>query len=175
MDTVDLNSGGAPTEYHSVDIDSLLSGNGVVSEPQLMPTASLSETTPDDLSFVSVTTKSNGTGNREQVEGNVSPTQTLSDDELGYMRSEPRQPQGKGRTSQFLESKGFGWLLEAEEEDAEENNRPLLLVFLTFYPPGSYVSAVTSAAAIREHKPRTQWAFLLNKDLPQGRVLWSVF
>ena len=130
MDTVDLNAAGAPTDYHSVDIDSLLSGNGVVSEPQLMPTVSVSETTPDDLSFVSLKVKSNGTGSQEQVEGNVSPAQTLSDDELGYMRSEPCQPQRKGRTSQFLDSKGFGWLLEAEEEDSEEDNKPLLLVFL---------------------------------------------
>ena len=131
MDTVDLNTGGAPTEYHSVDIDSLLSGNGVVSEPQLMPTTSVSETTPGDLSFVSLKMKSNGIGSQEQVEGDVSPAQTLSDDELGYIRSEPRQPQGKGRTSQFLESKGFGWLLEEEEEDSEEDNRPLLLVILS--------------------------------------------
>ena len=131
MDTVDLSTDSAPIDHHSVDIDSLLSGNGVVSEPQLKPTESVSETTPDDLSFVSLKVESNGTGSQEQVEGNVSPVHTLSSDELGYMQSEPCQPRGKGRTSQFLESKGFGWLLEAEEDDSEEENRPLLLVFLT--------------------------------------------
>lgn len=129
MDTVDLNTGGAPTEYHSVEIDSLLNGSGVVSEPHLMPTTSVSETTPDDLSFISSKVKTNGIGTQELVEGDVAPVQALSDDELGYMRSEPSQLHGKGRTSQFLESKGFGWLLELEEEDSEEENRPLLLVF----------------------------------------------
>lgn len=127
MDTIDLNSGNAQTEYHSVDISTLPGSNGLASEPQLMPITSGSEATTDDLSFVSLRVDTHGTAGQEQVEGDIDAGRTLSSDEMGYMQSESRH-RGKGRTSQFLESKGFGWLLEVEEDDKEEENRPLLLV-----------------------------------------------
>ena len=33
---------------------------------------------------------------------------------------------GDGRAAKYLESKGFGWLMEVEEEGDEEDARPLL-------------------------------------------------
>lgn len=119
MATIDLNTVGAPTEYQSVDISAL--GSGAASELQLMPTSSPPEPTPEALSFVTV----ENYGDEKQVEGDIGAEQTFSSGEMGSMYSETRQ-RSKGRTAQFLESKGFGWLLEVEDEDNEEENKPLL-------------------------------------------------
>ena len=127
MDHVDLQTGGAPTEYRSVDISAVPSGSEAASEPQLMPTTTPQrDTTPEDLNFVSLSVESHGS--EEKVGGEIGGGQTLSSEEMGSMNYETRHRQVKGKASQFLESKGFGWLMEVEEEDCEEENRPLLLV-----------------------------------------------
>lgn len=125
MEHVELKSDSIPAEYHVVDISSFPSSSGVASEPQLVPTTGPPETTPEDLNFVSLSVESHG--NEEQFEGDMGVGQALSSDELGSMKSETRR-RVKGRASEFLESKGFGWLMEVEEEESEEENRPLLLV-----------------------------------------------
>ena len=58
-----------------------------------------------------------------------SPSETptsLTGDEGGIITSVPRQRVlSGGRTAQFFESKGFGWLLETNDEGDEEE-KPLL-------------------------------------------------
>lgn len=117
MTTLDLNPATLPTQYEIVDLSAV--GSGVASEPQLMPTTSPS---PEDLDFVTV--ESHGDG--EPVEGAIGGGDDFPSGELGSMQSEPRLRSREGRASRYLESKGFGWLLEVEEEDSEEENKPLL-------------------------------------------------
>lgn len=117
MATLDLNSITVPTEYESVDLSAV--GSGVASEPQLMPTTNPS---PEDLDFVTVENH----GERETIEGAIEGGKEFPSGEMGSMQSEPHH-RSTGRASQYLESKGFGWLLEVEE-DSEEDNKPLLLV-----------------------------------------------
>ena len=122
MAALDLNSVAVPTEYESVDLTAV--GSGVASELQLTPTTSPS---PEDLDFVTVESH----GDREQVEGAIGGGEDFPSGEMGSMQSEPRH-RSTGRASQYLESKGFGWLLEMEEE-SEDDNKPLLLVNSCIY------------------------------------------
>jgi hypothetical protein len=120
MTTLDLNPATVPTEYEIIDLSAV--GSGVAREPQLMPTTSPS---PEDLDFVTVESH----GEREPVEGAIGGGEDFPSGELGSMLSEPRHRSTEGgRASRYLESKGFGWLLEVEEEESEEDNKPLLLV-----------------------------------------------
>lgn len=120
MATLDLNPVTVPTEYEIVDLSAV--GSGVASEPQLIPTTSPS---PEDLDFVTVETHGEG----QPIEGAIGGGgDGLPSGDMGSMQSEPRHRSRGGRASQYLESKGFGWLLEVEEEDSEEDNKPLLLV-----------------------------------------------
>ena len=123
MATLDLNTVAAPTEYESVDLSAV--GSGVASDPQLMPTSS---PTLEDLDFVVV--ESHGS-DRGEVEGTIGAGQDFPSGDMGSMQSEPRH-RSTGKATQFLESKGFGWLLEVEE-DSEEDNKPLLLVCTSLF------------------------------------------
>lgn len=88
-----------------------------VSEPQITPTPY----DPASLSFVSLASE----GDSEPVSGSVHPS---SETEWGSESHHERRRRAKpgGKASQFLESKGFGWLMEVEEEEGEEENKPLL-------------------------------------------------
>ena len=59
----------------------------------------------------------------EQVEGAIDSTENLDDAETFGNRQE-------GAASRFLQNKGFGWLLE--EDDVDDNKKPLLFVHIYF-------------------------------------------
>ena len=60
-----------------------------------------------------------------QVEGDIVAELTFSIGEMGSLYSGTRR-RFKGRTVQFLESQGFGWLVKVQDEDNEEEKKPLL-------------------------------------------------
>ena len=99
--------------YQIIDLEQLQSG---ASEPQL-PSAPYD---PASLSFVSLGSAEDG----EPVSGSVQPESTSSGAGSQGRQGRSRSKVG-GRASQFLDSKGFGWLMEVED-DGEEEERPLL-------------------------------------------------
>lgn len=54
-----------------------------------------------------------------KVEGSIT-TQAAPKDSTGY------GVRRRGAASKFLENRGFGWLLEEDDADEEEDQRPLL-------------------------------------------------
>lgn len=100
------------------------------SEPQLLPTfgdtaSSAQPSVPfqgaDNLAFVDVKS-SHDVG--DQATGTISSDQSPPGQTGWGSSTRSRRP--SGRASQYLESKGFGWLLEVEDEEEEEERRPLL-------------------------------------------------
>lgn len=124
MDSINLNTDGALSQYQSVDIAAFPSEEAGVNQPQLMPTTHQPETSPEDLNFVSLSVEEGSSAG--VVEGEMSAGQSLSGGEMGSIKPHHRTQQ-TGRAGKFLEGKGFGWLMEVEEEE-EEENKPLLLV-----------------------------------------------
>ena len=118
---------GLDEEYHNIDISEV--SDGGTAEFQMMPTqrnpspSSLTPTpatatvvlSPDDLTFVDSTET-----NTEQITGSVETATHHHGSELGAIKHRHIP----GRTASYLEGKGFGWLLEVEDE--EENDKPLL-------------------------------------------------
>lgn len=86
----------------------------MASEPQLTHTPY----DPESLSFVSVAASSEP----EPVSSSIAPQERPLGTDLGSMQ--PQGPRQRGQASQYLTSKGFGWLLEVEED--EEEQKPLL-------------------------------------------------
>lgn len=109
MSTVQEGTAGGD-DFESIDIGELQSG--VASEPQLAHT-------PYDLSFINVSSPSD----TEAASGSIEPEKGSSEASWGEIRSRKSRP--GGRASQYLENKGFGWLLEVEDE-GEEEDKPLL-------------------------------------------------
>ena len=113
--------------YEQTNIDVTLLESGVATEPQLMPTtdtpsqySSPSEPSPVELSFVSMDDTSENT----PVTGTMQPEHYTSDTTWGSMTVEKTPTQG--RMSKYLETKGFGWLMEVEDQEDEDDNKPLL-------------------------------------------------
>ena len=111
-----MNEGSLVTEttgdgYQIINLES------EASEPQITPTPY----DPASLSFVSLVSEGDG----EPVSGSVHPSSETEWGSEGHHERRRRTKPG-GRASQFLESKGFGWLMEVEEEEGEEENKPLL-------------------------------------------------
>ena len=123
---------GLDEEYHNVDISEVkgpatagAAGSGGAGDLYIMPTqetpaqiesTSLTLGTHSPLEFIDSTSGDGG-----EVTGSVDPTpQFPQSSELGSLKH--RHP--PGATASFLESKGFGWLLEVEED--EEEQKPLL-------------------------------------------------
>lgn len=101
--------------YQIIDLEQL---ERETSEPQLAPTPY----DPASLSFVSLSSAEDS----EPVSGSVQPDSTSSGAEWGSQGHQGRsRSRVGGRASQFLESKGFGWLMEVED-DGEEEEKPLL-------------------------------------------------
>ena len=112
MTTSQEGTGGASGGgFQTIEIGEL---SGGASEPQLMHTPY----DPESLSFVSVAASSDP----EPATGSISPQESPLGTDLGSMQ--PQGPRQRGQASQYLASKGFGWLLEVEEE--EEEQKPLL-------------------------------------------------
>lgn len=108
---------GGGEEFHTIEIGDLTSGAAVASEPQLMPTSY----DPDSLSFVSVPSATDEEISSSTIASAPPPASTK---EASWGSIKPQRPQG--RLSQYLDSKGFGFLLEVEEEEGEEEQKPLL-------------------------------------------------
>lgn len=118
---------GLDEEYHNIDISEVKgTDSDGASELYLMPTqdSSLPPAAPsmlppgvqNPLEFIDSTS-----GDVGEVTGSVDTTsQTPQGSEWGSLKH--RHPPGKAAS--FLESKGFGWLLEVEED--EEELKPLL-------------------------------------------------
>ena len=128
MDDINIDAGNAPGQYHSVNMSAFPAEDEAGGTSQLRPTIHQppAETTPEDLNFVSLSVENGSSPVR--VEGAISAGKSLGGGEMGSMKSQPHK---RTRPGMFLESKGFGWLMEVEEEDSEEENRPLLLVSST--------------------------------------------
>ena len=114
---------GLDEEYQNIDIAELKDGGSeefqIVPTPdRLSPDSSkvAAELSPDTLVFLDSTASST------EVTGPVDITtqQFQEGSEWGSMRHR-RTP---GKAASYLESKGFGWLLDIEEE--EEDAKPLL-------------------------------------------------
>lgn len=111
---------GLDEEYHNIDISEVkgTSGDGA-KELYLMPTQDTTESTagvPNPLEFIDSTSGDGG-----EVTGSVDTTSQIhQSSEWGSLKH--RHPPGKAAS--YLESKGFGWLLEVEED--EEELKPLL-------------------------------------------------
>ena len=113
MTTVQESAGDG---FHTIEMGDLDPGTSTASEPQLTHTPY----DPESLSFVSISSPED----TEVTSSTIAPSQPASGEAgWGSMPSLRTRPQG--RTSQFLESKGFGWLLEVEDEGDEEE-KPLL-------------------------------------------------
>ena len=102
------------------------------SEPQLLPTFADSASTdqppgpgplPEGLAFVSVSGLGDG---GDRVTGTIDSDQSKGAGEGDWGGGAARSRRPPGKAAQFIESKGFGWLLEVEEEAEEEERRPLL-------------------------------------------------
>ncbi len=109
---------GLEEEYHSVETPE--ASVGEFSEFQLIPTQDPPSDdavalNPDSLAFID-----SPTTNSSQVTGSVDTTApTQSQQEWGSSMKRP------GEAASYIESKGFGWLLEVDEED-DEASKPLL-------------------------------------------------
>ena len=114
MSTIKDSSGGGG-DFHTIEIDELKSGASVASEPQLTHTPY----DPENLSFVSISSPSDS----EAVSSTITPAERAPEAGWGSISSSTTRP--RGRAAQYLEKKGFGWLLEVEEE-GEEEEKPLL-------------------------------------------------
>ncbi len=120
MSTGHLYGAGSGEEFHRTEIGEPTSGTSVASEPQLMPTYD-----PENLSFVNVPTST--TTDEEVTSSTIAPAPTSAGAEGASWGSiKPLRSRAPGRVSQFLDSKGFGFLLEVEEEEGEEEKKPLL-------------------------------------------------
>ncbi len=110
---------GSDEDFHAIEIGEPISGAPVASEPQLMPTSY----DPESLSFVSVPSATD----EEVTSSSIAPAPSLSGaGEAGWGSIKGVRSRPQGRVSQFLDSKGFGFLLEVEEEEGEEEQKPLL-------------------------------------------------
>ena len=113
MATSQEGTGGASgSGFHTIEIGEMTGGT---SEPQLMHTPY----DPESLSFISVAASSDP----QPVSSAISPQESPVGTDLGSIQ--PQGPGQQGRASQYLTNKGFGWLLEVEEE-GEEEQKPLL-------------------------------------------------
>ena len=107
--------GGAAGDVYAIDMGKLESRVPLASESELVP--STSDPNPESLSFVSVEGGPSA-GLSEEAAGEIASPESQSEAEEGI-----RSRRG-GKAGQFLESKGFGWLLEVDDEGEEDT--PLL-------------------------------------------------
>lgn len=115
---------GLDEEYHNVELaESKASEREVFqvvpiqdpsSDSAILPATSTDTTV--NLDFVESTS-----GDTKEVTGTLEPpTQAYTSSEWGSMKQTHRP----GKAASYLESKGFGWLMEVEDE--EEDAKPLL-------------------------------------------------
>ena len=110
--------GGAVGDVYAIDMGKLETRVPLASEPELVPTTSDSYgANPESLSFVSVEGGPSA-GLSEETAGEIASPESQSGAEEGI-----RSRRG-GKAGQFLESKGFGWLLEVDDDGEED--KPLL-------------------------------------------------
>lgn len=119
---------GLDEDYHNIDI-SEVKGSGVGDDFHLVPTQSKSpsptsqttstavpELNADSLEFIESTADSGG-----EVTGSVDTSSQLQE---GTKWGSLKHQHVPGKAASYFESKGFGWLLEVEDE--EEDAKPLL-------------------------------------------------
>ena len=111
-------------EFQTVDIGALMTQSQLT--PTTTTTTSYDDPTVDSLQFVIV---QNPEGDSEPVSGSVDPQDPPFPDSKSFgSQSEGAQSaklrRRSGSASKFLEGRGFGWLLDVEED--EDEGKPLL-------------------------------------------------